>query len=154
MPAVPGAGGGGGASTPAAAFDAAAATLTLTWSPAQAGGAAVHTDVLAFAGLAVDAGAEPGGGGSRAPPAGPAITLARGGGPPAVLLDGADISYEHSQGDVDLSLTDAGYTFGEMPEWAVRARNGGQFDPLAQPSVYPWPPAAAVRRREDGGAGA
>ena len=57
------------------------------------------------------------------------------------LLADGDASYARPQGDIGLSVTDAGYTFGEMPEWAVRARNGGEFNPLRFPDSYPWPPA-------------
>ena len=136
MPPVAGAG-GGGASTPAVSFDPARGALTVA-CPSAPGA----PDVLQLAGLATDASAEPGagGGGAAAPPP---VTLTRAGGAPVVLLDAADVDLDRSQGEIGLAVTDAGYTFGEVPAWVLRQR-GGDGALVAAPPEWPWPPGDAA----------
>lgn len=55
-------------------------------------------------------------------------------------LAGKDINLDRSQGDVGLFVPDAGYPFGEIPDWLIRQRS----------AVPEWAPAAAreLRRYE------
>jgi hypothetical protein len=40
-------------------------------------------------------------------------------------------------------VTDAGYTFGEVPAWVLRQRGGGDALAAAPPG-WPWPPGDAA----------
>jgi hypothetical protein len=39
-----------------------------------------------------------------------------------LVLTGADVDLDRSQGEIGLFVPDAGYPFGEIPDWLVRQR--------------------------------
>jgi hypothetical protein len=61
-----------------------------------------------------------------APTAGDSIehVVVKRGGKPTLALSGKDIDLERSQGDIGLFVPDAGYPFGEIPDWLIRQRAG------------------------------
>jgi hypothetical protein len=74
------------------------------------------------------------------------------GGKTVMELSGKDVDMERSQGEIGLFVPDAGYPFGEIPDWLLRQRT-------ARPSWYEevWPPTAQrdgpVRRAMSAGEG-
>lgn len=61
------------------------------------------------------------GGSLGAKDAGTVVTVRRNGGD-AVIVTDQDIDLDRSQGDIGLFVPDAGYPFGEIPDWLVRQR--------------------------------
>ena len=50
------------------------------------------------------------------------VTVTRGG-KPLLAVTGRDIDLDRSQGEVGLFVPDAGYPFGEIPDWLIRQRS-------------------------------
>ena len=75
-------------------------------------GVKVGEDEITFVGM----GDEPGYGGAAR-----CVVVTRGG-REAACLDGKDISPDRSQGDIGLFVPDAGYPFGEIPDWLIKQR--------------------------------
>lgn len=73
------------------------------------GGVKVGDDEIVFAGgLDVEAGVS--------------VVTVRRAGRDILVLKGADIDFNRSQGDIGLFVPDAGYPFGEIPDWLIRQR--------------------------------
>lgn len=65
-----------------------------------------------------------------------------------MLLE-ADLNLLRWQGDVGLTILDAGYeVFGETPQWVIDQRTVAGPGGLAlhMPAAYPWPPNDALQR--------
>lgn len=60
-------------------------------------------------------------GGLDRPAAGSLVTVQKAG-QPIVTVSGTDINLDRFQGDIGLFVPDAGYPFGEIPDWLIRQR--------------------------------
>ena len=49
------------------------------------------------------------------------VTVTRGG-KEVLTLTGKEIDPDHSQGDIGLFVPDAGYPFGDIPDWLIKQR--------------------------------
>jgi hypothetical protein len=61
-------------------------------------------------------------GGGLDSPAADAVVTVRQAGQTVVTVRSADINLDRSQGDIGLFVPDAGYPFGEIPDWLIRQR--------------------------------
>ena len=75
------------------------------------GGVRVGDDEITFAGETRLLAGGPG----RASPS-------TGRGKQVLVLDGKEIDLDRSQGDIGLFVPDAGYPFGDIPDWLIRQR--------------------------------
>jgi len=81
------------------------------------GGVRVGADEILFAGGALDTADGPTD--ARIDDSAPYVTVSRGGRTVASLA-GKDIDLNRPQGEIGLFVPDAGYPFGEIPDWLIR----------------------------------
>jgi hypothetical protein len=56
----------------------------------------------------------------------PELRTVQRGGKEVVTLAAKDINLDRSQGDIGLFVPDAGYPFGEIPDWLIKQRCTGR----------------------------